>query len=256
MSETTVKKLTYLKDSALEDFKQNFQIRYYPLYKLGKAEELTKSVCSVNNIVETDIEYEHIPLKLETAEYDAEIVKHNMRAIWNSLNILTRTQAELEKIWVSLAHTDYVEYSIGCYNAFVKTDNLINEVKNLKSRTYFTNGTKRSLAVHNLASYWWLVYYFIDDKHSNPFHLLDFLVSKPYRGNMMVLLSSNIVSTKNIALGVLEAIRELVEERAVPDNRFVYSKSTALLNKIGGIRILDTLSREEIKEIVLENYPY
>ena len=179
-----------------------------------------------------------------------------MRAIWNSLHILTRTQAELEKIWVALAHTDYVEYCIGCYNAFVKNDDMEKELKNLKSRTYFTNGSKRSLATHNLASYWWLVYYFIDVNHSNPFHLLDFLVSKPYRGNMMVLLSSNIVSAKNIALGVLEAIRELVEKRAVPDNRFVYSKSTALLNKIGGIRILDTLSREEIKEIVLENYPY
>ena len=256
MSETRVKKLTYLKDSALEDFKQNFQMRYYPLYKLGKAEELTKSVCSDNNVVETDIEYEYIPLKLESAEYDAEIVKHNMRAIWNSLHILTRTQAELEKIWVALAHTDYVEYCMGCYNAFVKNDDMEKELKNLKSRTYFTNGSKRSLATHNLASYWWLVYYFIDENHSNPFHLLDFLVSKPYRGNMMVLLSSNIVSAKNIALGVLEAIRELVEKRAVPDNRFVYSKSTALLNKIGGIRILDSLSREEIKDIILENYPY
>ena len=256
MSETRVKKLTYLKDSALEDFKQNFQMRYYPLYKLGKAEELTKSVCSNNNVVETDIEYEYIPLKLESAEYDAEIVKYNMRAIWNSLHILTRTQAELEKIWVALAHTDYVEYSIGCYNAFVKNDDVEKEVKNLKSRTYFTNGSKRSLAIHNLASYWWLAYYFIDESNSNPFHLLDFLVSKQYRGNAVVLLSSNIVSTKSIALGVLEAIRELVEEKGVTNNRDVYAKATALLNKIGGIRILDTLSREEIKEIVLENYPY
>ena len=210
MSETRLKKLTYLKDSALEDFKQNFQMRYYPLYKLGKAEELTKSVCSNNNVVETDIEYEYIPLKLESAEYDAEIVKYNMRAIWNSLHILTRTQAELEKIWVALAHTDYVEYSIGCYNAFVKNDDVEKEVKNLKSRTYFTNGSKRSLAIHNLASYWWLAYYFIDEKHSNPFHLLDFLVSKQYRGNAVVLLSSNIVSTKSIALGVLEAIKALL----------------------------------------------
>ena len=61
---------------------------------------------------------------------------------------------------------------------------------------------------------------------------------------------------KSIALGVLEAIRELVEEKGVTNNRDVYAKATALLNKIGGIRILDTLSREEIKEIVLENYPY
>ena len=80
MSETRVKKLTYLKDSALEDFKQNFQMRYYPLYKLGKAEELTKSVCSDNNVVETDIEYEYISLKLESAEY--------MQAIPNSSHIM------------------------------------------------------------------------------------------------------------------------------------------------------------------------
>lgn len=256
MSEPTIKRLKYLKDSALEDFKQNFQIRYYPLYKLGKTEELRVAVCNEHTVVETDIEYEYIPLRLESSEYDPDIVKHNMRAIWNSLHVLTRTQAELEKIWVSLAHTEYIEYSMGCYNAFVKNDNVEKEVKNLKSRTYFTNGSKRSLAIHNLASYWWLAYYFRDENHSNPFHLLDFLVSKPYRGNAIVLLSSNIVSTKDIALGVLEAIRELVEKRDVPNNRDVYAKATSLLNKIGGIRILDTLSREEIKEIVLENYPY
>ena len=81
-------------------------------------------------------------------------------------------------------------------------------------------------------------------------------MSKQYRGNAVVLLSSNIVSTKSIALGVLEAIRELVEEKGVTNNRDVYTKATALLNKVGGIRILDTLSREEVKDIILENYPY
>ena len=54
----------------------------------------------------------------------------------------------------------------------------------------------------------------------------------------------------------MEAIRELVEEKGVTNNRDVYAKATVLLNKVGGIRILDTLSREEVKDIILENYPY
>ena len=253
---TNIKRIKYFKDSFLDEFKRDFQVRYYPLYKLGKAEDIVRAVDTTNNIIESDIEYEYIPLRPESVEYDPDIIQYNMRTVWKSLHGLTRTQAELEKIWVSLAHTDYINYSLACYDTYVKCDNIEKEVKNLKSRTYFTNGSKRSLAIHNLASYWWLAYYFIDESNSNPFHLLDFLVSKPYRGNAIVLLSSNIISTKEIAIGLLDAIRELVENRGVPNNRSVYAQSTALLNKIGGIRILDTLTRQEIKDIILENYPY
>ena len=38
-------------------------------------------------------------------------------------------------------------------------------------------------------------------------------MSTPYRGNAVALLSSNIISNKEIALGILEAVKVLIEKR-------------------------------------------
>ena len=152
----------------------------------------------------------------------------------------------MEKIWVALAHTDYLDYQIGIFNSQIANpDNRKREESSLKSRTIFVNGAKRSLAIHNLAILWWLAYYFRDDQNIEaPYHLIDFFVSTPYRGNAVTLLSSNIISNKEIALGILEAVKVLIEEEGMVVNRFPYSEAG-----------LDTLTREEVKAILIKNLP-
>ena len=56
-----------------------------------------------NHVIETSIEYEYEPLEVEPKEYDADIVRRNIRRVWESLKVLTPVQAEMEKIWVALA---------------------------------------------------------------------------------------------------------------------------------------------------------
>ena len=208
-------------------------------------------------MIETSIEYKYEPLEVESKEYDADIVRRNIRRIWQSLNVLTPVQAEMEKIWVALAHTDYLDYQMGIFNSQITNpDNKKREESSLKSRTIFVNGAKRSLAIHNLSILWWLAYYFRDDQNiENPYHLIDFFVSTPYRGNAVALLSSNIISNKEIALGILEAVKILIEEEGMVVNRFPYSEAGKILNEVGGVRILDTLTREEVKDILIKNLP-
>ena len=38
-------------------------------------------------------------------------------------------------------------------------------------------------------------------------------------------------------------------------NRFPYSEAGKILNEVGGVRILDTLTREEVKAILINNLP-
>ena len=38
-------------------------------------------------------------------------------------------------------------------------------------------------------------------------------------------------------------------------NRFPYSEAGKILNEVGGVRILDTLTREEVKDILIKNLP-
>lgn len=249
--------IKYVTDEFLKEFKNEFLVNYAHLYKSNDMDKLKSVFSNSNHLIETSIEYKYEPLEVEPKEYDADIVRRNIRRIWESLNVLTPVQAEMEKIWVALAHTDYLDYQMGIFNSQITNpDNKKHEESSLKSRTIFVNGAKRSLAIHNLSILWWLAYYFRDDQNiENPYHLIDFFVSTPYRGNAVALLSSNIISNKEIALGILEAVKILIEEEGMVVNRFPYSEAGKILNEVGGVRILDTLTREEVKDILIKNLP-
>lgn len=249
--------IKYVTDEFLKEFKNEFLVKYAHLYKSNEMDKLKSVFSDPNHVIETSIEYEYEPLEVEPKEYDADIVRRNIRRVWESLNVLTPVQAEMEKIWVALAHTDYLDYQMGIFNSQIANpDNKKREESSLKSRTIFINGAKRSLAIHNLAILWWLAYYFRDNQNiENPYHLIDFFVSTPYRGNAVALLSSNIISNKEIALGILEAVKVLIEEERMVVNRFPYSEAGKILNEVGGVRILDTLTREEVKAILIKNLP-
>ena len=249
--------IKYVTDEFLKEFKNEFLVNYAHLYKSNDMDKLKSVFSNSNHLIETSIEYKYEPLEVEPKEYDADIVRRNIRRIWQSLNVLTPVQAEMEKIWVALAHTDYLDYQMGIFNSQITNpDNKKREESSLKSRTIFVNGAKRSLAIHNLSILWWLAYYFRDDQNiENPYHLIDFFVSTPYRGNAVALLSSNIISNKGIALGILEAVEILIEEEGMVVNRFPYSEAGKILNEVGGVRILDTLTREEVKDILIKNLP-
>ena len=249
--------IKYVTDEFLKEFKNEFLVNYAHLYKNNDKDKFNSVFSNPNHVIETDIEYEYEPLEVEPKEYDAEIVRRNIRRVWESLKVLTPVQAEMEKIWVALAHTDYIDYQMGVFNSQIANpDNKKREEFSLKSRTIFVNGAKRSLAINNLAILWWLAYYFRDDQNiENPYHLIDFFVSTPYRGNAVALLSSNIISNKEIALGILVAVKVLIEEEGMVVNRFPYSEAGKILNEVGGVRILDTLTREEVKAILIKNLP-
>ena len=187
--------IKYVTDEFLKEFKSEFLVKYAHLYKSNEMDKLKSVFSDPNHVIETSIEYEYEPLEVEPKDYDADIVRRNIRRVWESLKALSPVQAEMEKIWVALAHTDYLEYQMGIFNSQIANpDNKKREESSLKSRTIFVNGAKRSLAIHNLAILWWLAYYFRDDKNiENPYHLI--------------------------------------------------------------VRILDTLTREEVKDILIKNLP-
>ena len=100
-----------------------------------------------------------------------------------------------------------------------------------------------------------MAYYFRDDKAIDPYHLLDFFLETPYRGNAVGLLSSNIISNKEIALGILEGVRYLACNSIIDINRYSFTESNRILNEIGGLVVLDALSRNDVMELIVKNLP-
>ena len=121
------------------------------------------------------------------------------------------------------------------------------------SRTIFNNGNKRSLMINNISILWWIAYYTYDERLEDPYYYTKRFLSGSYRGNAVAYFSSNLVSNKEIVLGTLEAIYELIDENKMIENRFSFSNANKILNLVGGVVVLDFLSKDEIKNIVKEN---
>lgn len=241
-------KLAYVSDVFLDDFKTNFNEKYLPLYLNENKKEIRSIFSAPENLIESSIEFECEELVLESTDPDAS--KKNVKIIWEALKHLSISEASSEKIWVALENTYFLDYHMDQ----IKLIKSKNREKNIASRTIFNNGKKRSLIINSLASLWWIAYYTIDEGNpQNKYYYTDRFIEGSYRGNAVAFFSSNLVSNKEIVLGALGAIFELVDSKKMSENRYSYAGANKILNLKGGVVILDSLNREEIKKIVKSN---
>ena len=240
-------KLKYVTDVFLDDFKTNFKSKYLPLYMKGDKEKIREIFSNSENVLESSFEFECEELVLESVDPDASI--KNIQIIWESLRGLSITEAENEKVWVALENTYYLDYHLDQLKMITGKK----KEASITSRTIFNNGNKRSLMINNISILWWIAYYTYDERLEDPYYYTKRFLSGSYRGNAVAYFSSNLVSNKEIVLGTLEAICEWIDENKMIENRFSYSNANKILNLVGGVVVLDFLSKEEIKNIVKEN---
>ncbi|GAB6745681.1 hypothetical protein BOVMAS37_09550 [Streptococcus uberis] len=237
----------YVTDIFLDDYKTNFALKYLPFYVKNDRKSILNIFQNEENVIDSKIKFEYKELFLESQDPDAN--KKNLKIIWESLNHLTPIEAANEKIWVALENTYYLDYHLDQLSLITGK----NRETSIISRTIFTQGNKRSLLINNLSSLWWIAYYTVDYNNSNIYYYSDRFMNGSYRGNAIAYFSSNLVSNKEIVLGTLDAIYELIDNGKMIENRYSYTASNKILNLAGGVIILDLLSRQEIKELVLEN---
>ncbi|RAU05932.1 hypothetical protein DEJ53_08220 [Weissella confusa] len=56
-------------------------------------------------------------------------------------------------------------------------------------------------------------------------------------------------------MGIFDAVFELIQDGKISQNRKAFSEANKIMNMIGGIRLLDLLSRKEVYEYVLKSLP-
>lgn len=245
-----INSIPYVTDTFLDEFKTNFDEKYLALYEEDNVSRIKELFDKPDHIIQSEKIFDFEPLVMESEDTNA--VKENVKILRKSLNGLSVVEAENEKLWVALENTYYLDYHLDQFKLITGKK----KRQSIKSRTIFINGNKRSLVINNLALLWWLGHYTYDEESKdNPYHLTDFFLSGPYRGNAVAYLSSNIISNHNLALGSLEALLTLVKEKKIKLDRYSFTETNKLLNQIGGVRVIDGLSRDEIKSLVLANLP-
>ncbi|WP_232089841.1 DUF6339 family protein [Aerococcus urinaeequi] len=99
---------------------------------------------------------------------------------------------------------------------------------------------------------WWLGYYIRDDSRENPYELMEFFGKTDLSGKMITFFSSVMTNNKNIRLRIISGIKKLYDADLIPYQRKQFLTSTMYFNLMGGVRILDMLSFEEVEEITVE----
>lgn len=116
-----------------------------------------------------------------------------------------------------------------------------------------TEQPRRMLVVNPLSRLWWTGRLIYDDKNVDPYHFVDLLTKSAYNSKILLLASSTASSNHEIFMGLLDAVEQFKTTHQLNDvTRDHLVPCTKYLNSIGAVRMIDTLSREEIKSICLD----
>src|SRR5699024_6412867 len=173
--------------------------------------------------------------------------KENVKILHQSLKHLTTSQATQERLWAGLAHLqlrDYAFYRLEQeFNS--KNDNRINTGLFLKS-----GGKKRSLYVHFISRLWWVGHMTYDSENKdNPYWLTECFSIGDFSARCVTFFSSKFRSNKNIVTRILKTLNKL-QEMGVSIKSDYFTEANKHLNVIGEARILDSLTEEEVREIL------
>ena len=249
--------IPFTTDKFLQNLKNEFTSILLPIYKNTQDVESAKN--QINELFkEPNLKYStstfrYTALEMSSSEYDPDLVFRNIKKIHQSLINLSPSQAAMEKIWVALENTNYLEYFL---NELHNLRNYTDPDSSIYVRTFMSkHGDKRSQLLNALSHMWWIAHYTYDANSPDPYHLTKFFVSKPYRGNAVSFFSSNIVSNRELCLGILEGIKKLVDSDTIELNRYSFSQSTKIINIIAGVKLIDLLDRSEISDIIVKELP-
>lgn len=171
----------------------------------------------------------------------------NMRNLYESMRGLPAAVAADERVWAGLAFTDMWKFV-----QFRRGEQLEkgNEFDKLSS-FFFMRGGRRGCFLHCISRMWWIAYFLYDPGRDDPYELCTYFASRAFPSRAMLFSSVNLVSNREIAKGIVQCHLDRAKE-GKNDGRYPFTEANKYLNCMGGITILDSMSRDEVYQIVNE----
>jgi len=166
----------------------------------------------------------------EPSSTDLENSKRIYEALKNRINPV---QAAEERLWAYLCHETFWDYMIWRWRP--EKDSII------KNRYCFEGGSSRALSRNGISRLWWFAYLTYDESRVDPYELTAVLLrSQDIQHN---LLERSLGRNRN----VLHAVLDFLKQHPEIGGKEQYVKIGKTLNRLGGVRLLDSLSPEEIR---------
>lgn len=243
-----------MKKEALDILKSNLDVVYNMYFTEADNKWLWK-ICGGDPFVEfKEIQdFQLAPLESDLSKGEVEFA--NCKIIYQHLSFLSESQACDERLWAGLCHSIYYEYLRKRWDYDKKSPKTQKEaVSNIKSRFFFSGGTRAGLYRNSIAKCWWVGRNTYDPGNTNPFEKLDIIGSNDISSKISDIFYSNNFSANPIILnGIVKALKNFKEENIQLSHREHIRPSLQLLNAVGGGVVLDCLDEDEIADIIIDS---
>lgn len=169
----------------------------------------------------------------------------NIKTLYESMNMISDSQASDERLWVGLTHGkfyDFVRQRWSYDKKGMEKEDII------KSR-YFISKSTRGMMRNTLSKLWWAGRFTYDSKRQNPFELTEVLGNRDISTRMNDLFTSNFSRNPKVCHSFLSAIK-LYEDNGITIGGYTYRKLVQYMNLYGGMTVVDYLEEDELIEVL------
>ena len=120
--------------------------------------------------------------------------------------------------------------------------------RDIRSRYFLDGNDSRALSRNGIARLWWFAHLTYDRARANPYELLEVLISE--QNIQHNLLERNFGRNKIILHTILDFIKSHPEINKKED----YERLGKIINRWGGVRLLDCLTKKDIVDYLATRY--
>lgn len=184
-----------------------------------------------------------------------EIDLMNCKIVYENLKSLSESQASDERLWAGLCNGTFYKYMRkrhGYTTSGLKDKD--KDTSGILSRFFFTGGTRGGFYRNTIAKCWWVGRATYDKSNMiNHFEMLDALGSNDLSTKVSDIFYSNtFASNPTILKGICDALRFFSDHGIKLRTREEIRPVIQYLNAVGGAILLDVLSSDDIKGIIVK----
>lgn len=234
-------RLTYLSQEAIDDIKINYS-KYKKYFKEESNDWFLECFKKNGWMHESRIQCENIELNMDE-NYNVSDRK-NVEILYEALRDLCPSIASDERLWAGMLFCQFWNYV-----KYRRKEELENGTeRDVLNSFFYMRGIKRSCFMNCLSRLWWTGYLLYDSSSNEHYKAVDLISEAAYSSNIVLLSSNNFVSNKKLVLGVLDCIssRKQAGEKI---GRYHFVEVNKYINCIGGVSLLDSMTREEVRDL-------
>ena len=192
-----------------------------------------------------DIELDRSHVESHETDYE------NVKRLYDKLKCLPPNIAAKPDFWGWYAHAFQSEYVVYRSEVARRDYDELTVLRDFFCRSK-TEPPRRMLVVNLLSRLWWTGRLMYDGGNADPYHFVKLFTQSAFNSNIVLLASSTASNNHVLFMGLLDAVEQYKEQNHLARiDRKHFVPCTKHLNSIGAVQMIDTLRRDEIKEICL-----